>query len=296
LIGKPAAVVKNLIIVRAGRNSLHPRWLDGTGDPEFDLLIASYENGACNIPTQPSMFVPGRKISGYYEVFQRRPDLLERYDYIALFDDDISATKQDIGRLFTIGREYQLDLFQPALSWDSYFSYAATLANERFRLRYTNIVEMMCPVFRTEHLKRTLPLFGLGYETGIDLLWTRLTGDPWFRYAIVDDVVVRHTRPIGATSEQQGFGEGRYDRQIQTVLDRFGATFRGFVTYAAIEKRGRLVRSRYVIGLHTLALWGAWHQTPMERKYFLRYLTDHTRHCFFRPVNLSKIDFGLKAA
>lgn len=283
---------KNLVIVRAGRSSLHPRWLDGVGKPEFDLLVAAYEKDASCRPDQLSMFMPGKKISGYYEVFQQRPELLEQYDYIALFDDDISATKQDIGRLFAIGQEYRLDLFQPALSWDSYFSYAATLANARFKLRYTNIVEMMCPVFCAKLLKRALPLFGLGYETGIDLLWTRLTDDPWFRYAIIDDVVVRHTRPVGATRVQQGFAEGTYDSQVQVVLDRFGSTFSGFVTYAAVEKSGRLVRSRYTIGLQTLALWGAWHRTPMERKYFIRFITDYTRHCFFRPVNLARIDLA----
>ncbi|TJW57871.1 MAG: hypothetical protein E5X43_39760, partial [Mesorhizobium sp.] len=78
---------------------------------------------------------------------------------------------------------------------------------------------------------------------------TRLTDSPWLRYAIVDDVVVRHTRPIGTTKSLQGFAANeRYDVQVDAVLKRFGTAFRGFVTYAAVDRRGRLVRSRFVIG------------------------------------------------
>ncbi len=164
-----------------------------------------YEKLTPGASDQWSILLPGRKIAGYNELFQRYPELLDRYEYIALIDDDIKVTKQDFNRLFQIGADYSLDLFQPALSWDSHFSYAATLAIHKFRLRFTNTVEMMCPVFRAKYLRIALPLFSLGYETGIDLVWTRLNDDPWFRYAIVDEVVVTHTRVIGTTMKQQGF-------------------------------------------------------------------------------------------
>ena len=198
---------KNLVVVRAGPNSLHPGWTQGPGEPEFDLLVAAYEAGSSDSSAEWLIRLPGRKIAGYNELFRLHPELLERYEYIALFDDDIRVGKQDLNRLFSIGREYRLQLFQPTLSWDSYFSYAATLSErKRYVLRYTNIVEMMCPVFSASHLKLALPLFGLGYETGIDLVWTHLADDPWYKYAIIDDVVVRHTRPVGTTKAQQGFG------------------------------------------------------------------------------------------
>jgi hypothetical protein len=150
-------------------------------------------------------FLPGAKLEGYHNLFRQYPEFLDQYEFIALFDDDISTTKDSINRLFGIARSYRLDTCQPALSWDTYFSYAATLVCRRHQLRYTNTVEMMCPVFASHQLARALPLFSLGFETGIDLLWTRLSSNPWFRYAIVDDVVVSHTRPVGTTKRQQGF-------------------------------------------------------------------------------------------
>jgi hypothetical protein len=287
---RPKGSRKNLVVVRAGRTSLHPGWTIGTGEAEFDLLVAAYEPCTCGASDEWLVMVPGRKIAGYYELFLRHPELFDLYEYIALIDDDIETTKEDINRLFQIGRTYRLDVFQPALSWDSYFSYAATLVSKKFRLRFTNTVEMMCPVFSSKYLKVALPLFGLGFETGIDLLWTRLSDDPWFRYAIVDDVVVKHTRVVGTTKNRQGFAPGEaYDGQAQRVLNRFGVEFRGFVTYAAIDKSNRPIRSRYLVGLHSGATWRAWRNTPMPFWYFLRLASDYTRHCFLRPTNLCRI-------
>lgn len=288
----PADAHRNLVVVRAGRGSLHAGWLDGAAPAEFDLLVASYETGTPEVGHSQAFAVssPGSKVAGYDDLFRRYPDLLERYDYIALFDDDIRIAQKDIERLFRIGRQFGLDLFQPALSHDSYFSYAATLAHRRFKLRFTNTVEMMCPVFSAAHLRRALPLFALGYETGIDLLWTRLSDDPWRRFAIVDDVVATHTRPVGTSKHLQGFRHDEpYEEQMQAVLTRFGVAFRGFVTYAGVDRQGRPVRSRTWIAMHSVANWAAVLGTPLRKRHFARLATDFTRHCLFRPLNLDRI-------
>ncbi|ESZ19170.1 MULTISPECIES: DUF707 domain-containing protein [unclassified Mesorhizobium] len=280
------------MIVRAGRGSLHAGWAQRTGEAEFDLLVAAYQAGAPGGAEGFNIFLPGRKIAGYHSLFEDYPEILTQYEYIALIDDDIETTAHELNRLFGIGRQYNLDLFQPALAWDSHFSYAATLTNRKhYVLRYTNTVEMMCPVFSAKYLAAARSLFGLGYETGIDLLWTRLTDSPWLRYAIVDDVVVRHTRPVGTTKSLQGFAANEpYDVQVDAVLKRFGAAFHGFVTYAAVDRRGQLIRSRFLIGLNSLSLWRALFRTPLNWTQFMRRSTDYTRHCWLRPVNLQRID------
>lgn len=294
---------RNLVVVKAGRNALHEGWLcgpsNGSAAGGFDLLVAAYESGVAP-PKETGtayLWAPGSKVAGYADIFRRHPELLDSYDYIALFDDDLIASRRAIERLFEIGRTHGLDLFQPALSWDSHFSYAATLAMSGYRLRFTNTVEMMCPVFSAAHLKRALPLFGLGYETGIDLIWTRLTDTPSFRYAIVDEVVFKHTRPIGTTKAAHGFAaDERYDTQAAEVLDRAGASFRGFVCYAAIDRAGNRVGSRATIALRSIGTLAAWRSTPVSRGLFARLATDFTRHCLWRPLNMSRIDVSRLSA
>lgn len=284
---------RNLVVVRAGRNSLHPGWRDPERRAGFDLLVARYEPGP-SLPARPGVAEvasPGTKVAGYASLFRHYPALLDRYDFIALFDDDLQMRQADIDRLFRIGTRYGLDLFQPALSWDSHFTYAALLQNPQFLLRYTNMVEMMCPVFRAAHLRRALPLFDLSFETGIDLVWCRLTEASRPRCAIVDAVSVTHTRPVGTTKNRQGFApDETYDRQIKALLDRFGISFRGTVTYAAVGRDGRHVSSRLLIAARSLTLWRAIRVTPLTTRHFLRFLTDYLRHSLLRPLNLSPVD------
>lgn len=285
--------VRNLVVVRAGRASLHTGWIDGPAPARFDLLVARYEPGPSLGARKghAEITIPGAKVAGFARLFRDHPALLDRYDFIALFDDDLRATQPDLERLFGFGDRHGLDLFQPSLSWKSHFTYAATLRNPHYRLRYTNFVEMMCPVFRAAHLRRALPLFELSYETGIDILWSRLVERPRLRYAIVDDVAVTHTRPVGTTRVRQGFREGEtYDGEIAALLDRYGATFRGIVTYAAIDGTGRRTGSRLSIMLRSLALWRAWAVTPMPKGHFVRFVTDYHRHCLTRPLNLGRVD------
>ena len=292
LLGAPRS--PNLVVVRAGKHSLHPGWIAGSGKADFDLVVVAYEREAPMAPAATqNYYFPGRKFEGYEALFRCRPDLLDNYEYIAFFDDDLEIAKADINRLFALGRRHRLDLFQPALSWDSHFSYAATLTSNRFRLRYTNLVEMMCPVFSVAYLRRALPLFGLGYELGIDLIWSRVTDDPWFRIAIIDDVVVRHARPVGSSKLQHAFGpDGGYDDQIPLVLEKFETTFRGPVAYAAIDRRGKAILSRFKIACASLGLLAAWRRSPMRTYHFIRFVTDYTRHCLSRPINLQRIDIG----
>lgn len=288
---RPSGRNRNLVIVRAGRASLHRGWLTNPTRSTFDLLVAYYESAEANVAAEWSIELPGRKIEGYHQIFLRHPEFLDNYDFIALLDDDLDTNQDDLDRLFAMGGAYRLDLFQPSLSWDSHFSYAATLhAGRAYRLRYTNTVEMMAPVFRASYLKSVLRLFGLGFETGIDLVWTKAGSPSLYRFAIVDDVVVRHTRPIGSTQRQQGFGPGGYNAQIAAVLKRSNARFSGYVSYAAVDRRGRLILSRYVIAGHSLNMWRAWRHTPLSPRTFLRKASDFTRHCFFRPLNLEPID------
>lgn len=288
---------RNLVIVRAGANSLHRQWLqddhEERGSRGFDLLVAAYDPNVERLDRHGAghVFLPGSKIAGLAELFRIYPDLLDGYDYIALLDDDLLVSGPALARLFDVGRLYSLDLFQPALSWDSYFSYAATLEMRSYRLRFTNTVEMMCPVFSSAHLKRALPLFGLGYETGIDLVWTRLTNEPWLRYAIVDEVVIKHTRPVGTTKTAQGFGaEESYDAKAADLLDRLGASFRGFVCYAAVGRDGHSFHGRAAIALRSVKTWAAVRFTPLGSGLFARLATDFTRHCLYRPLNMDRVD------
>jgi hypothetical protein len=275
-----------LVISRAGPDSLHREWCCPRADRSFDVLLSAYDSKVAD-PCQSGVvfeYRPGKKVAGYGEVLRDHADLIARYDYVALFDDDLLISARDMQRLFDIVALHQLKIAQPALSHDSYFTFAALLKNPAFRLRYVNYIEMMCPVFRGDVLNAIRPLYDLGFESGIDLIWCNLVATSLQDFAVIDDVTVRHTRPVGAHKSANGFiGSRRYEDDIYALLARFDLPWLSCVPYAGIRRNGTVTRRRSAFFWSSLALLFVVAQRSGLRGR-LRSVAVYWKHLLSRPA------------
>jgi hypothetical protein len=188
---------KNLLIVRAGEDSLHPSWIRGRRGRNFDLLVSYY--GA--VPDKYRQdgehyhVMVGPRWPGHHSVCRENAELIAQYDYVGFACDDLQAGLATWNKLFDACRRYALDLAQPAI--EGFRSYDITRPHRGCILRYTNFVEVMCPVFSQRALQLLSCTFGESISGwGLSVAWwSRLTPD--HRVAILDCVRVRHGRPIG---------------------------------------------------------------------------------------------------
>jgi hypothetical protein len=128
-------------------------------------------------------------------VYKKHKEIIDKYDYVFIPDDDLSLSGADIKRLFEITEKYNLWLSQPSII--GYFSIPLTISAPYNILRFTNYVEIMCPCFSIETLQKVHHTFNHNKSCwGIDLLWTHTLNDPKDKIAIIDDVAAIHTRPI----------------------------------------------------------------------------------------------------
>ena len=187
---------KNAVFVPVGKDSLHRQLLKG--DADFDLHLLIYD-GSYNKFCNDSDFVAcdaGYKMDMIYRYLHRHPELFEKYEYFFLLDDDIVISTEDVNRLFSMMREYQLKIAQPSLVM-SYYTYKHTAFHPFYILRYTNFVEMMMPCFSRDALKAVLPTFEQKIRWyGIEMHWPVLVGSNHKDMAIVDAVSAKHTRPV----------------------------------------------------------------------------------------------------
>lgn len=187
---------KNAVFVLVGKDSLHRQLLKG--DADFDLHLLIYD-GSYNKFCNDSDFVAcdaGYKMDMIYRYLHRHPELFEKYEYFFLLDDDILISTEDVNRLFSMMREYQLKIAQPSLVM-SYYTYKHTAFHPFYILRYTNFVEMMMPCFSRDALKAVLPTFEKEIRwCGIEMHWPVLVGSNHKDMAIVDAVSAKHTRPV----------------------------------------------------------------------------------------------------
>ena len=193
----------NLVVVRAGERSLHPGWLNRPYEARtFDLVVSYFSEAAYARhrvePGVSAVLVKGGKWDGLFNTLTNLPEL-DRYAYVWLPDDDIASNGETIDRMFDLARTYELAVCQPALTRDSYFSHFIFSQCRAFRVRYVNHVEIMVPCLNRALLKRALPYFeGTMSGFGLDYIWCRWPESGPFRAAILDDIAVHHTRPIGS--------------------------------------------------------------------------------------------------
>lgn len=190
---------RHLVLVRAGEKSLHRQWLEGAGKRSWDLIVSWYGD-AEYVPVADERVIKrkGGKWDIIHAHFAEEPELVDRYDYFWLPDDDIATDGAKIDALFAMMEREKLALAQPGLTADSYFSFLHTLASRSFQLRYTNCVEVMVPCLSRPVLRRMMPYFPASRSGfGFDFIWTRLAADNEKGAAILDAIAVHHTRPVG---------------------------------------------------------------------------------------------------
>lgn len=194
----------NLVILRAGPSSLHREWPHyiENDDRNWDLCISWYGADVPKYYRDSEYFFKqtrDMKFSAIANLLLNQPHLLE-YENIWLPDDDLETSWRDINRLFNIFRRSGLELAQPALSRNSnsYVNHGVTGQDPEYFLRYVDFIELMCPMMTRDLLKICLPAFrGTTQAFCLDHIWAGLQGRVPGRTAIIDDVVVTHTRPMG---------------------------------------------------------------------------------------------------
>jgi hypothetical protein len=93
---------------------------------------------------------------------------------------------------------------------------------------------MMCPFFQSPYLKQCLLLLSMGYEVGPDIVWCSLAEADARRFAVIDSIALRHTRPIGAKKAINGFADKTYEDDIYACLAEFEMGWPSLVSDRAI--------------------------------------------------------------
>jgi hypothetical protein len=192
---------KNLIVVRAGDQSVHPEWLDSRYRRNFDVYVSYFGATPGRFRAQAEHYhaEAGLRWPTHDRICREQWSLLERYDYVAFVSDDVQAPQAAWNALFSACRRYRLDLAQPAI--EGYASHEITRPQSRCILRYTNFVEIMCPIFDRAALQKLRGTFSESVSGwGLDCLWGNLLPYPQFNVAIIDAIPVRHARPQGTGS------------------------------------------------------------------------------------------------
>lgn len=190
-----------LVMARVSDRSLHKEWLKPKKYKNFDFFLEYYGDGSNDFRSDADFYTKGKetKWPRLYKVMKEYGEEIFKYDAIWIPDDDISTDCHEINKMFELFMKYQLSLAQPALTTDSYYSHKITLVKKKYKLRYTNFVEVMIPLFSSEALRLCWETFEKSPSGwGLDSIWPVILGGPNQKIAIIDQYPMKHTRPVGS--------------------------------------------------------------------------------------------------
>ena len=241
---------RNLVFAVGDEKASHLNWAMQSPSRSWDITL-SYFGPAGRAPAQNYDRIEpqgrGVKWGAITSFFKNNPRVIESYGYVWFPDDDILCDPQDINRLFACMQQYDLDIAQPSLTEDSYFSHLITLRQPGYVMRLTNFVEVMMPCLKTSYLEKLLPRLEGSYTGwGMDFGWAdvKLTR----RAGVIDAIGMTHARPVGGgqiyrVAAQQGLETAKEEAAL--AFDRFDVSLKIAFPRGGIRKDGRAVVNKW---------------------------------------------------
>lgn len=214
-----------LVIATVADGGLYNKYPSVDLSRSFDLIKVNFDPDGFDRTNVSDHQLPwyyedvGFKHHIYKRLIERR-NLLDLYDWIWMPDYDVHLEDKEIERMFHIAQQYNLNICQPSLTHDSYHSFPLMLNDPTKFMRYTNYVEIMCPLFKTEALKKVIWTFTVTHSGWAqDFLWARELN--YERLAIIDDIQAKHVKPVESQYWQLPNGLNA-DQELEMAVKLFG--------------------------------------------------------------------------
>ncbi len=183
-----------LLWVSANQGRMTP--LLHSADRLYDIAIHDYgdwteEDVRKNCEAEYWLPFPRRE---KFEVAATMVNVLPSYRYYAFLDDDLTVDAVTLNRLFVVGDSLGLDLYQPALTSNSFYSHQSLCqfsGIDSYPIREVPFVEVMCPFMSRKLVEKVSPLFDLNISGwGLDMhVWPKFA-KPY----VIDKLPVAHMR------------------------------------------------------------------------------------------------------
>ena len=194
-------LMRSLIVVRCGDQSLHLNWCVPRQDRTYDVAVSYFGNYPDRWIETCDIFhtFKGSKWEGLADFLRLYDGIWHDYDYIWFPDDDLCMCRDDLERFFEICRDEHFVIAHPSLLPSSFFSWSITLQRRWCCWRSTNFVEIMAPCFRGEDFVFFQSSFSENTSGwGLDYLWWWLAKQHGLgKFAVVDEIGMLHTRAVG---------------------------------------------------------------------------------------------------
>ena len=194
---------KNLVFTSAGDNANIDKWLlNNKNKRSYDIAIAWYgsDREKRNLLKNNSDIFMERRDGKFpnFKYLYNRFNFIRNYEYVWITDDDINIETDKVNTMFNLIKEYNILVISPSFDSNGKISWKITKKYDSSFMRYTNFIEMTCPIFSRDALKIIMPDFPEKLKGwGTDWYYMNLLDykNNTEKFAIIDEISVYNPKP-----------------------------------------------------------------------------------------------------
>lgn len=197
-------MTKNLLFSSVGDNTnFHKLYTEKNKNYDIYVIYYGDDDTIFNTYKDKVKFIEkrkGSKFQNFYYFYNKYNNVVHKYDYFFIIDDDIVISTSDINKMFEIADEYKLSICAPSFDKESKVSHlvtknerkleSKTFKTKKIKLKYTNFVEVNTPLFNKQSIINLMKVYDpilVGW--GIDFLYIFANGlNEKDKYAIINEI------------------------------------------------------------------------------------------------------------
>lgn len=116
----------------------------------------------------------GSKFQNFKYFYETYPEIINKYEYFFILDDDIIIDVTNINSMFEIAKKYNLSICGPSFLDLSKISFPMTIQNPARLLTYTSFIEVNVPLFNKtalDNLMKYLDYSLIGWGIDFLMIW-----------------------------------------------------------------------------------------------------------------------------
>jgi hypothetical protein len=170
---------------------------------EFQIILFNYSGIISSVNEDKSTYIITEKTENKGQVLSSVYNFIKsknlEYNYIGIIDDDIIFKISEFNYMIHIAMSHDLDVFQPSISRDSFYSHRNFIHTPQYLITNTTWVEIMAPFYKKELFEACGLYFDLSISSqGLDCFMMPVLQrvNNLNNTAIVHTAIIKHTRPI----------------------------------------------------------------------------------------------------
>jgi hypothetical protein len=187
---------KNFVFTSCGNNTIfHELWCGKNANYDIYAIYYGDDNEKYNLYKKKVNFIEkrkGSKFQNFHYFYNKYPEIINKYERFFILDDDIIFDVNDINKMFSISKKYNLWICSPTFknNGTSKISHQITIQRPNNLLRYVNFIEVGIPLFNKKALDKCMKYYDpilIGW--GIDYLYIWANGlEHKNKYALIDSI------------------------------------------------------------------------------------------------------------